>query len=84
GASAVAIVGRSHEMLALVPVAFVIKTLDAPADEELSTAILAVCKENLADFKVPRAAWCVEEFPRALLDKVAKNKLREMAELREI
>jgi crotonobetaine/carnitine-CoA ligase len=84
GVSDVAIVGRSHEMLDMVPVAFVIKTLDAPTDEELSTAILAVCKENLADFKVPRAAWCVEEFPRALLDKVAKNKLREMAEQREI
>ena len=84
GVADVAIVGRSHEMLDMVPVAFVMKTPDAPADDELAANLIETCKQNLADFKVPRAAWCVEEFPRALLDKVAKNKLRDMAEEREI
>ena len=84
GVADIAIVGRSHEMLDMVPVAFIIKTPDAPADEELAANLIAACKENLADFKVPRAAWCVEEFPRALLDKVAKNQLRDMAEERDL
>ena len=67
GVADVAIVGRSHEMLDMVPVAFVMKTPDAPADDELAANLIETCKQNLADFKVPRAAWCVEEFPRAAL-----------------
>ena len=43
-------------------------------------AIIAACRENLADFKVPRAVYFVEEFPEALLGKVAKNVLREWAD----
>jgi crotonobetaine/carnitine-CoA ligase len=67
-------------MLDMVPVAFVIKGPGAPADEELAQQILLHCKAKLADFKVPRAVYVVDDFPKATLDKVAKNKLREMAE----
>jgi crotonobetaine/carnitine-CoA ligase len=68
-------------MLDMVPVAFVIKGWGAPDDnEQLAQAIIDLCKANLADFKVPRAVYVVDEFPRATLDKVAKNKLREMAD----
>ena len=35
---------------------------------------------NLASFKVPRAVYFVEEFPTGTLDKILKNKLREMAD----
>ena len=38
------------------------------------------CAAQLADFKVPRAVYVVESFPTSMLDKVAKNKLREMAD----
>jgi crotonobetaine/carnitine-CoA ligase len=77
----IAVVARSHEMLDMVPVAFVIKGPAAPADDEaLARQLIDHCKAKLADFKVPRAIYVVDEFPVATLDKVAKNKLREMAE----
>jgi carnitine-CoA ligase len=82
GIAEIAAVGQSHPMLDQVVVAFVIKRPDAPAEEALAAQIIDVCKEHLADFKVPRAVYFVDEFPRATLDKVAKNKLREMADER--
>jgi crotonobetaine/carnitine-CoA ligase len=81
GISDVAVVARSHEMLNEVPVAFVIVGPGADTDESrLEKAVIEQCAANLADFKVPRAVYVVEEFPRATLDKVAKNKLRERAD----
>ncbi len=81
GIGDIAVVGRTHEMLDQVPVAFVIRGLGAPeSEEEHAAAILAHCKEKLADFKVPRAVYFRDEFPTATLEKVAKNKLREIAD----
>lgn len=80
GITEVAVVGRSHEMLDQVPVAFVIVGPDAPAPDELARRVIELCRQRLADFKVPRAVHVVEEFPRATLDKVAKNRLRELAD----
>ena len=78
GVADVAIVGQEHEFLSMVAVAFVIPAPNAPDD--LGEKIIALCKERLADFKCPKAVYLVEDFPRATLDKVAKNKLREMAD----
>ena len=81
GIGEIAVVAKSHDMLDMVPVAFVIKGMGAPEDDEAFAAqIIEHCKANLADFKVPRAVYFVDEFPRATLDKVAKNKLREIAD----
>ena len=80
GIADVAVVARSHDMLDMVPVAFVVKGPGAAEDQEMAAAILEACRTNLADFKVPRAVYFLEEFPKATLDKVAKNKLRDMAE----
>ena len=80
GVGDVAVVGRSHPMLDVVPVAFVIKSANAPSDAELESAILELCKQNLSDFKVPRAAYFVDDFPRATLEKIAKNQLRDIAD----
>ena len=52
---------------------------DAAADVALERRIIEIARENLADFKVPRAVYYVDDFPRATLDKVAKNQLRELA-----
>jgi crotonobetaine/carnitine-CoA ligase len=80
GVADIAVVGRAHDMLDVVPVAFVIKGSAAVGDAELKAKIIEICTTNLADFKVPRAVYLVEDFPRATLDKVAKNQLRDMAD----
>jgi len=83
GLADVAVVAQSHPMLNEVPVAFVIKGPAAePDDSALEKAIIGQCAANLADFKVPRAVYVVDEFPKATLDKVAKNVLRTMADER--
>ena len=83
GIGDVAVVAQSHAMLDVVPVAFVIKGPDAPADDDaFAAAILGQCETNLADFKRPRQVYFVDDFPKATLDKVAKNKLREDADAR--
>lgn len=75
-----AVVAQKHEMLDEVPVVFAIKSMwTDKSEEEIRTMIMEGC-EKLADFKRPRAVYFLEEFPRATLEKVAKNKLREMAD----
>lgn len=80
GLSDVQVVAKSHERLDMVAVAFVIKA-DPTADEaDLSAQIIDACRQNLADFKVPRAVYFVEEYPTAELGKISKKDLRELAD----
>jgi len=75
----VAVVAKKDAKLQYVPVAFIIpkKEMDHDALEKL---VLDQCREHLSRFKVPHYVQIVDEFPRALLNKVAKNKLREIAD----
>lgn len=75
-----AVVAQKHDMLDEVPVVFAIKSIWTDKSEsEISDLIHAACMA-LADFKRPQSIYFVDEMPRATLDKVAKNKLREMAD----
>lgn len=80
GVGQVAVVGKQHDFLDQVVVAFVITAPGAPDGPTLEADVIAACKESLADFKVPRAVYYVDEFPTGTLDKLLKNKLREMAD----
>ena len=81
GVAQVAVVGKHHDFLDQVVVAFVVT---APGTDEvaLEAQVIEACRQRLADFKVPRAVYAVDEFPLGTLDKVLKNKLREMADER--
>jgi carnitine-CoA ligase len=70
-----AVVGQKHFMLDEVPVVFVIPQANAPDD--LADQIIAACRENLADFKVVREVFIVDDMPRSTLEKIAKNELRK-------
>jgi crotonobetaine/carnitine-CoA ligase len=80
GVSKVAVVGKHHDFLNEVPVAFVVKSNQDIDDGELEKSLIEVCTGRLATFKVPRAVYVVEEFPVGTLDKILKNRLREMAD----
>lgn len=69
-----AVVGQKHFMLDEVPVVFVIPAAE-PA-EDFAETLIAHCRENLADFKVPRSVFVVDELPRSTLEKIAKAELR--------
>lgn len=74
GVFEVAVVAMPHEFLSEVPAAFVIPASGAP--DELVERILAACRAQLADFKVPREVILVPELPRSTLNKVSKKDLR--------
>lgn len=81
GFDEVAVVAQKHDMLDEVPVVFAIKSpWSEDSEEELKQKVFAHCEKKLADFKRPRNIYFVDELPRATLEKVAKNKLREMAD----
>jgi fatty-acyl-CoA synthase len=47
-----------------------------PSEDELKGYV----KQNLANFKVPREIWFVDELPRNATGKVLKRELKEMEE----
>jgi carnitine-CoA ligase len=78
GVSEAAVIGKPHDFLAEVPVAFVLieeGVADRPA---LALAIETACVAMLADFKRPREIRLVDELPRSVNEKVAKGVLRKM------
>ena len=79
GVGQVAVVAKRHDFLGEVVVAFVIKGAGAPDDPALEQQVIEACKGRLADFKVPRAVYFVDQFPTGTLDKLLKNKLRARA-----
>ena len=80
GVAKVAVVGKKHDFLSQVAVAFVIKSADAPADSVLTQQVIEACSGRFASFKVPRAVYYVDEFPTGNFDKLLKNRLREIAD----
>jgi crotonobetaine/carnitine-CoA ligase len=74
GVSEAAVVGQADPLFGEIPVAVVVP-VDGPTGD-LTERISAACKEQLADFKQPRAVHLVRDLPRATLEKVAKAELR--------
>ncbi|MGY9083272.1 MAG: AMP-binding protein [Acidimicrobiales bacterium] len=80
GVAECAVVAKRDPMLDEVPVVFVLPPANSTVDiQQLSADVLAKCQAALADFKVPREIRVVDELPRSTLDKIAKAKLRELA-----
>jgi acyl-CoA synthetase (AMP-forming)/AMP-acid ligase II len=73
----VAVIGVSDERAGEVGMAFVVP---APDCEVTPESVIAWCRENMANYKVPRRVAVVSELPTTPSGKVMKFKLREQAE----
>jgi carnitine-CoA ligase len=80
GVAEAAVVAQKDAKLDVVPVAFVIRAPGTGSEESLRQEIFSKCTGSLSKFKRPRAVYFLDKLPRALLNKVAKNRLRELAE----
>jgi acyl-CoA synthetase (AMP-forming)/AMP-acid ligase II len=69
----VAVIGIPDERLGEVGMAFVVTTSTDPG---LADAVLAWAKEQMANYKVPRALEVVDELPVNATGKVVKDELR--------
>ena len=75
-----AVVGRNDATWGEVPIAFV-ELENAGADPRaVREAVLEHCRNTLAKFKVPHDVVVLDELPRVGFGKLAKVKIREMAE----
>ncbi|TWC38554.1 acyl-CoA synthetase (AMP-forming)/AMP-acid ligase II [Pseudomonas sp. SJZ079] len=76
GLAQVAVIGIADERLGEVAMAFL---LPAPGRRIETSAVLAWCRERMANYKVPRRVQVVEALPLNAAGKVTKNVLREWA-----
>jgi acyl-CoA synthetase (AMP-forming)/AMP-acid ligase II len=74
GVAEAAVIGVADERLGEVGLALVVRRPDARVDVD---AVLAYCKERLANYKVPREVRFVDALPRNAAGKVLKTDLRK-------
>ncbi len=77
GIAQVAVVGIPDAYFGEVGAAFVIPT---PGADVAPDDVMAYAREHLANYKVPRRVFLVEEFPVNATGKVLKNDLREQVQ----
>ena len=77
GVAESALVGVAHPDFGEVGVAVVIAKVGATGASLKPEAIIAALKSKLANFKIPKLCFVVQELPRNSMGKVQKNLLRE-------
>ncbi|MEU5635078.1 SDR family NAD(P)-dependent oxidoreductase [Streptomyces rishiriensis] len=73
GVADVAVVGKPHDVLGEVPVAFIVPGSQGPDTERL----FAECRERLSYFKVPEELYEIETIPRTASGKIVRHRLLE-------
>lgn len=77
GVAQVAVIGVPDERMGEVGMAFVVALADADLSAE---QLRSWCRENMANYKVPRFIEMTDELPMNAMNKVTKYVLRERAE----
>jgi len=75
GVAESAVVGVPHPDFGEAVVAIVLRRPDSADVTE--SQVIAVCKERLANYKVPKRVFFMDELPRNAMGKVQKNLLRD-------
>ncbi len=70
------VIGVPDDRMGEVGAAFVVPS---PAGAPSADELIAWCREQMANYKVPRYVWFVEELPLNASNKVLKAQLRDMA-----
>ncbi|MGV9944255.1 SDR family NAD(P)-dependent oxidoreductase [Streptomyces sp. NPDC003401] len=73
GVTDVAVVGKPHDVLGEVPVAFIVPGPRGPDTERL----FAECRDRLSHFKVPEELYEIETIPRTASGKIVRHRLLE-------
>jgi len=68
----IAVIGEKLKEDTEVPVAFIKKTGEISREE-----IIAYCRKRLANYKIPRNIFFVEDFPRTATGKISKKAIRK-------
>ncbi|MEH6636481.1 MAG: FadD3 family acyl-CoA ligase [Halioglobus sp.] len=76
GVARAAVIGVADQRLGEVARAYIVASADAQLDEG---AVIAWCRDNMANYKVPRSVRFVDDLPMNAGGKVLKNQLRELA-----
>ena len=76
GVARAAVIGVPDERMGEVARAYIVTTADAALEE---AGIIQWCRDNMANYKVPRSVRFLREFPMNAGGKVLKNELRELA-----
>ena len=71
----VSVVGISDEKWGEKIVAAVVKT---PGSQDISSAVKAICKEHLHDWKCPKKIIFIEKLPRNTMGKILKEDLKKL------
>jgi acyl-CoA synthetase (AMP-forming)/AMP-acid ligase II len=74
GVAQVAVVGARDDRLGEVAQAYVVRRGEDAVDEE---ALIAWCREHMANYKVPRGVHFVDELPLTASGKVQRFRLRQ-------
>jgi acyl-CoA synthetase (AMP-forming)/AMP-acid ligase II len=76
GVARAAVIGVPDERMGEVARAYIVASADAELDEAV---VIQWCRDNMANYKVPRSVRFLDEFPMNAGGKVLKNDLRELA-----